>query len=261
MDFNLPEALSAFPVPADYNGDGKAEIAIYCPSANVGPGAPGFGVTGLWHIEGMSDVQWGGSGSIPVPADYNGDGVAEIAVYQPYAGGSRWAVKGIGMWTFGYAGDFPLPQDVDGDGVVDLVLYRPSTSTWYVYFTTTGVTQTIQFGALGDVPALLPVRYQLRRDALDADGDRLRDFTIFRPNGTWSNPDGTAWVAWWWTRFSSGDNSSWATSTWQGIPWGTTDDIASPGDYDGDGRLDRCQATSTATVVPIQRFIVRRGKS
>jgi hypothetical protein len=218
---------SDIPVPADYNGDGKAEPALYRPATGVGPGEDGFGVVGLWLVDGMNDVQWGALGDTPVPADYDGDGSADIAVFRPAASGSWWYVRGVGSWMFGRLGDIPLPQDVDGDGTAELVLYRPSTGTWLIYFTGTGTLETVPMGTLGDVPVLLPAYYQLRRTTGDAEGDRARDFTVFRPS------DGM-----WWTRFSSGDNSSWETSTWQGIPWGGPGDVPAPGDYDGDGRMD-----------------------
>ena len=119
------------PVPADYNGDGRVEAALFEPSSRHRPPED----LATWHIDGMPDVQWGVSGDIPVPADYNGDGTADIAVYRSWA--STWYVRGVGTWGFGFPGDVPLPQDVNGDGVADLVLYRPSTATCRCPGTTT----------------------------------------------------------------------------------------------------------------------------
>jgi hypothetical protein len=218
---------SDIPVPADYNGDGKAEEAIFRPGAGVGPRATGFGVSGQWVVKDMTTVLWGEVGDIPVPADYNGDGTTEIAVYRSGLPESSWIIRGVGTRTLGRAGDLPVPQDVNGDGKAELVVYRPSTATWYSCDTGSGPVSVVAIGQLGDIPARLPGYYQIHRVAGDADGDRMRDFNIFRPS------DGM-----WWTRFSSGDNSSWPTSTWQGVTWGIEGDIPVAGDYDGDGRMD-----------------------
>jgi hypothetical protein len=61
------------PVPGDYDGDGKTDVAIY----EAG--------TGMWWIVpslGASayGVGWGGAGFTPVPGDYDGDGKADVAL-------------------------------------------------------------------------------------------------------------------------------------------------------------------------------------
>ena len=52
--------------PYDFDGDGSSDRSVYRPS------------TGQWFVRGGSPevTQYGAAGDIPVPADYNGDGVA-----------------------------------------------------------------------------------------------------------------------------------------------------------------------------------------
>ncbi|MGH9903346.1 MAG: FG-GAP repeat domain-containing protein, partial [Pyrinomonadaceae bacterium] len=87
-------------VPADYDGDGKADVAV-------------FG-DGEWQVLGSQagsyDVQlFGGSGDIPVPADYDGDGRADVAVFR--AGGWRVLGSEAGSYVaqFGDLHDTPVP--------------------------------------------------------------------------------------------------------------------------------------------------------
>ena len=70
---------ATFPVPGDYDGDGKADIAVFRRS------------TGVWYIINSrtgtgSSYAWGGSGDMPVPADYDGDGKADVAIFRPSTG-------------------------------------------------------------------------------------------------------------------------------------------------------------------------------
>ena len=60
--------------PGDYDGDGKAEIAVYRPG------------DGYWWLRGLGGFQYGVPGDVPVPADYDGDGRADITIYRPSLG-------------------------------------------------------------------------------------------------------------------------------------------------------------------------------
>ncbi len=112
----------------DYDGDGKADVAIFAPSS------------GQWYIRysstGTGPVwSWGASGDIPVPADYDGDNITDVAIFAPSSG--QWYIRysstGTGpVWSWGASGDIPVPADYDGDGKADIAIFAPSSGQWYV---------------------------------------------------------------------------------------------------------------------------------
>jgi len=198
-------------IPADYNGDGKSDIAVYRPS------------DGNWfiinsHVIGpptSDDViiqQWGLPGDVPVPADYDGDGKADITVYRPSDGNwfhinsSNGQVR-IQQW--GLSGDQPVPGDYDGDGKADVSVYRPSNGYWFLMNSSDGQIRVVPWGLPGD-----------RTVQADYDGDAKMDVAVFRPS------DGNWFIV----------NSS--TGQVRIRQWAISGDVPVAADYDGDGKDD-----------------------
>jgi len=125
----------------------------------------------------VTTLQWGVSGDIPVPADFDGDGRTEFAIFRPSTG--QWYIRysstqTAAVVTWGASQDFPVAGDYDGDGRADVAVFRPSEGLWYIRYSRGG-TGTVAWGTVNDVPV-----------AGDYDGDGRADIAVFRPSaGIW----------------------------------------------------------------------------
>lgn len=186
----------------DYSGDGKADISVF------------FGKGRTWYTinsasgAGSQEV-WGDTSAAPAPGDFDGDGSADLATFNPPTGLWRLNMGGGDTLSvqFGWSETVSVAADYDGDGVSDIAVFHPASGTWYIMKTTAGF-QTHQFGwsEVTPVPA-------------DFDGDGKDDLAVFYPaQGAWhilQSRDGYRY---------------------EQFGWGET--VACPADYDGDGKAD-----------------------
>jgi hypothetical protein len=107
------------PVPGDYDGDGKTDLTVWRPwEGNWYRINSSSTIVGIWGAivvlpitsSSYSTIRWGVQGAIPVPADYNGDGSTDVAVYYPWSG--LWSIRTTTgsdrSFGWGQPGDIPI---------------------------------------------------------------------------------------------------------------------------------------------------------
>ena len=175
-----PQAVSLL---ADFSGDGKQDFVVYSPARGewnilfASASLPGGGGP-------LSAMQWGLPGDVPVPADFDGDGKADLAVWRPSSGtwfvrysSNGYSLGGAASFQWGLPGDVPQTGDFDGDRKSDFAVWRPAEGRWYILRSSTSYTDAVsyQWGLDGDIPV-----------PNDFDGDGRSDLAVWRPsNGTW----------------------------------------------------------------------------
>ncbi|MEO7538594.1 MAG: FG-GAP-like repeat-containing protein, partial [Pyrinomonadaceae bacterium] len=192
--------------PADYDGDGKTDRAVFR--------------DGVWYIDQLANgqvryVNFGLAGDLPRPGDFDGDGLADISVFRPSNGFWYRLNSSNGQFSaiqFGQSGDVPMLGDYDSDGRTDIVVFRPSNSAWYIFRSSDNQVQVNVFGLNGDVP-------------LNGDfhGDGKSDIAVFRPSDrTWyiARPTGVP------------------AQNYDATQFGLSTDTPVSADYDNDGKTD-----------------------
>ena len=174
------------PTPAAYNGGGLTEVSVFRPVNFNGVNGDTFYVFD-YYAPGASTFtsysvgfqQFGNFtykiGDIPAPADYDGVGHDEFAIYRPTTGQffiantpnplnpATWTLetKTLNLPGGPQSTDQPAPADYDGNGHIDATVYRPTNSTYYVLHSSTAIQENIQFGTVGNVAAAGPLLYRL----------------------------------------------------------------------------------------------------
>jgi hypothetical protein len=212
-------ALTPGDAPVDLDGDGKTDYVV---ARNTGGGANGQ-LTWFSNINGSTaptnGLTWGLASDVLVPADYDGDGKDDIAVWRADAAMSaafyilQSQTNTVRVEFFGQTGDDPtVVADYNNDGKDDVAVYRPGAqSVWYYRTTPNGPVTFVPWGQTGDKPA-----------PGDFNGDGTADFGIARN-------DGGSLRYWRWLSTGAVDSS---------IVFGLATDTIITGDFDGDGKTD-----------------------
>ncbi len=260
----------------DFDGDGKSDYVV---TRNVSDGANSTNQSKYWYISNnatnaFTSYSFGLDTDVNVPADYDGDGKADVAVWRagaPFQAAFyifQSSTNTVRIDYFGQTGDIPtVTADYDGDGKADPAIYRAGASAGqsgiFAYRgSLNNANNSITIVSWGTGPNARPY-------VGDFDGDKKADFCVNDTNNgsqqflLLRNADnGVEFISWGLAtdKLVSGDFDAdgksdfcvvrtdannqlvWYALTRTGATrissWGLGGDQLAPGDYDGDGRAD-----------------------
>src|SRR5215204_228462 len=228
--------------PVDYDGDGRTDFSVLRFPDIAPPGVAQFTWWNRLASGGTQIVDWGNANTdFPAPGDYDGDAVADIAIYRSGATvgaqSEYWILQSsnnaVRYFAWGINGDQTVQRDYDGDGITDVAIFREgpdaaAVTGWYIRNSSTGTVRVEGFGLTGDgtnnFDTPIPGDY---------DGDGKFDLAVYR----FALPPANNFII-----KRSSDN----VITYQQFGNFNTDYIL-PGDYDGDGKYDLAVARTGAT--------------
>lgn len=170
--------MAAVPLAADFDGDGRADPALYNTNGNWK-----FKLSAADYATVPLNGFLGSSEAAALAADFDGDAKADPSVY--YAGLELWAIKLSSLnylaptiiQRFGGNGWQAVAEDFDGDRKADPSVYNTN-GTWKIKLSTAGyttITETDLLGFAGWTPV-----------AADFDGDGKVDPAIYQSQtGSW----------------------------------------------------------------------------
>ncbi len=226
-----------FYVPADYDGDNRADIAIWRGVGDVGPNAGFFYVLNSSNNT-VTQTDFGILGDNPsVVGDYDGDGKADPAVYRCNPNGPlgacTWFFKASSNnpngnityvpWGNNTNEDFyPNPGDFDGDGKYDFCVQRarPNAANQGQFILLRSSDMSFEFIDWGEFASIVPG---------DFDGDGRNDFMVV------SRDSNNNLI---WSLLTRSGNTSFTQWGLAQPPGGQFSEFLAPSDYDGDGKVD-----------------------
>lgn len=147
----------------------------------------------------------GGSRFVPVMEDYDGDQLADPAVFRARTG--SWVISlssieyasvsesGLGGPALGAPSYASQAADYDGDGMTDPAVYQAKTGNWYLWLSDSGYSQVVAGGWGGATWTPVPADY---------DGDACMDPAVYQQSAG-------HWMVW---------LSSFGYTRYDAAPWG-----------------------------------------